>query len=236
LFAQFVNTNKQDTLQRAKDYITEGSFGEARAILKDVKSEEAKELYASIRYKGLKVGEVVYNGYYKSTGQRSISNNGVAFVCLDVVDGTALLISVDMIGLTEQYGAILHEEQYKSQYHLDMKDIVLTTIGDEQGKFFMLSKEQYYLYVQNDLLDDYLKFTQPSSVAKKQKKEVDEDIDYSYEPCIDRWRLNDFSQDPDSWVRSVGTINAEGGAYQKMSNYGMYVGIRLCYYVDITQD
>ena len=233
LFAVYVGDNKSDKIQTAKDYISENRFSEARELLQDVKSEEAKELYASIRYKDIKVGEIIYNGSYKSYDARSISKNGIAFVCLDVVDGKALLISLDVIGLSEQFNAILDEEYYTGEYLFDVDKIIPTTIGEEQGKFFMLSKEQFDTYIQNDAVDDYLKSAKASDIAQKQKKSVDEDTYKWTEPYIDIWLLNDFSKEEGSWFSSVGTINSSTGEYKKMSNYDVYAGIRPCYYVDV---
>lgn len=233
LFSGFVSNNKADLLQTAKDYVSENKFSEARVVLQDIKSEEAKELYDSIRYKDIKVGEIVYNGYYKSANARSISEDGVAFVCLDVVDGQALLISLDVIGLGEQYKAMLDEEFYTSEYSFDLDRIASTTIDDQTGKFFLLSKEQYDRYVTNESLDDYLKSANVSNVAKKQKKSVDEDTYKWTQPYIDIWLLNDFSKESGDWIGKIGTINATTGEYQKVGNYKVYAGIRLCYCANV---
>ena len=227
LFNAYTINKKEETLQLGKDYISEGKFSEARETLQDLKLKEAKELYSSIRYKDIKVGEIIYNGYYDDNDARSVSEDGVKFVCLDVVNGKALLISLDVIRLSEQYSGVLEEEVYTRNYGFNTDNLETVTIGKKQSKFFMLSKAQYDQYVTNEELDDYLKKTKVSSIAKEQKEDVDSDTYKWTMPYIDIWLLNDFSGD-----NKIGTINVKTGEFKYQSNYKVYGGIRLCYYAN----
>lgn len=228
LFNAFTVNKKQETLQLGKDYISEGKYSEARETLQDLKLEEAKELYASIRYKNIQVGEIIYNGYYDDNDARSVSEDGVPFICLDVVNGKALLITLDVIRLGEQYSGVLDEEVYTREYDFNTDNISTTTIGKKQSKFFMLSKQQYDKYIKNEKLVDYLKKTNVTSIAKEQKEDVDNDTYKWTMPYIDIWLLNEFDSD-----NRIGTINVETGEFKYQSNYKVYAGIRLCYYADV---
>ncbi len=227
LFNAFTINKKQETLQLGKDYISEGKYSEARETLQDLKLEEAKELYASIRYKDIQVGEIIYNGYYDDNDARSVSEDGVPFICLDVIDGKALLITLDVIRLGEQGSGVLDEEVYTRNYGFNMDNIVTTKIGEKQSKFFMLSKTQYEKYIKNEKLVDYLKKTNVTSIAKKQKEEVDSDTYKWTTPYIDIWLLNDFPGD-----NYIGTVNVETGEVNRKKNIKVYAGIRLCYYAN----
>ena len=227
LFNAFTINKKQETLQLGKDYISEGKYSEARETLQDLKLEEAKELYASIRYKDIQVGEIIYNGYYDDNDARSVSEDGVPFICLDVVDGKALLITLDVIRLGEQYSGVLDEEVYTRNYGFNTDNISTTKVGDKQSKFFMLSKAQYDKYIKNEKLVDYLKKTNVTSIAKKQKEEVDGDTYKWTTPYIDVWLLNEFDKD-----RRIGSIDVETGEFSYKPNHKVYGGIRLCYYAN----
>lgn len=227
LFNAFTINKKQETLQLGKDYISEGKYSEARETLQDLKLEEAKELYASIRYKDIQVGEIIYNGYYDDNDARSVSEDGVPFICLDVIDGKALLITLDVIRLGEQGSGVLDEEVYTRNYGFNTDNIVTTKIGEKQSKFFMLSKTQYEKYIKNEKLVDYLKKTKVTSIAKKQKEEVDSDTYKWTTPYIDIWLLNDFPGD-----NYIGTVNVETGEVNRKKNIKVYAGIRLCYYAN----
>ena len=225
LFNVYTINKKEELLQKGKDYISEGKFSEARETLEDLKLKEAKELYASIRYKDIKVGEIIYNGYYDDNDARSVSEDGVKFICLDVVGDKALLISLDVIRLSEQFNGVLDEEVYTRNYGFDVENLKMTTIGNKQSKFFMLSKAQYDKYVQNEDLAGYLKKTKVSKIAKEQKEDVDNDTYKWTSPNIDVWLLNDFPGDS-----KIGTINVKTGQFAYKSYYKLYGGIRLCYY------
>lgn len=224
LFNGYTVNRKETLLQKGKDLISENKFSDARTILQDLKLNEAKELYDSIRYKDIKVGEVIYNGYYDSDA-RSISEDGIAFVCLDIIDDKALLISLDIIGLSEQGSGVLNEEYYTKTYSFNLENIENTMIGDQQSKFFLLSSEQYNLYIQNDDLSNYLKSANVSEIAKKQKSEVDRDTYQWTIAYTNFWLLNDFTSD-----LQIGTINSETGEFSYHYNLKLYAGIRLCYY------
>ena len=188
-------------------------------------------MYTSIRYTNIQVGEIIYNGYYQNSDARSISENAVAFICLDVSHNQALFISLDVIGLSEQYGGLLDETVYTENYSLDTNDMATLTIANNESKFFLLSKVQYNLYIQNDSLDDYLKKCKVSSVAQEQKKSVDKDNykwTYAY---TDFWLLNDFTTQ--GYNNYIGTINCETGEFEYKYNSKLYAGIRLCYYANI---
>jgi len=228
LFNAYTINKKEETLQLGKDYISEGKFSKARETLQDLKLKEAKEVYASIRYKDIKVGEIIYNGYYDDNDARSVSEDGVKFICLDVVGDKALLISLDVIRLSEQYSGILEQEVYTRNYDFDIDNLETVTIGNNQSKFFMLSKAQYDKYVKNDELASYLKKAKVSSIAKEQKEDVDSDTYKWTSPHIDIWLLNDFPGD-----NKIGTINVKTGEFRYQQNYKVYGGIRLCYYANI---
>ena len=93
VFGVYTGNKKARLIQDGKTFIAEENYAEARKVLAGLKSEEAKNLYAEIRYKNLQTGEIVYNGYYDNADARSVEEDGIAFVCLDVTDGKALLIS-----------------------------------------------------------------------------------------------------------------------------------------------
>ena len=228
LFSVYITNKKEGLLQMGKDYISEGKYSEAREVLEDLKLEEAKELYASIRYKDIKVGEIVYNGHYDDNDARSVSEDGIKFICLDVVGDKALLISLDVVRLAEQFNGTLEEEFYTENYSLDTEGLVTTTIGKKQSKFFLLSKSQYDKYVKNEQLAGYLNKTKVTSIAKKQKEKVDNDTYKWTTPYIDIWLLNEFTSD-----NKIGTINVKTGEFNYKPNYKVYAGIRICYYANI---
>lgn len=224
IFGVYTGNKKARLIQDGKTYIAEENYGEARKVLAGVKSEEAKDLYAEIRYRNLQAGEIVYNGYYDSADARSVEEDGIAFVCLSVTDGKALLISLDIVELKEYYKNIkLDREEYAKRYSIDTKYIVTTSFEDTKADFFLLSKEQYLLYSENEKTAEYLKQTTASRIAKKQKKEVDEDQYKWTSPNIDVWLLNDFNGN------DIGTVNAATGEFAYKDNFKLYAGIRLCY-------
>ncbi len=224
VFGVYTGNNKARMIEDGKTFIAEENYAEARKVLAGVKSEEAKNLYAEIRYKNLQKGEIVYNGYYDNADARSVEEDGIAFVCLDVTDGKALLISLDIIELKEYFkNTEFDREEYAKKYSIDTKYIVTTLFEDAKADFFLLSKEQYDLYSVNEKTAKYLKQTTASSVAKKQKKDVDEDQYKWTNPNIDVWLLNDFDGN------NIGTVNAASGEFAYEYNSRLYAGIRLCY-------
>ncbi len=215
---------KAEKLQTANDFIAQGDYAQARQVLQDLKLDEAQELYQSIRYRHLQVGEIIYNGYY-SGSNRCASEKGIAFICVDVDVATnkALLVCLDVIGLGEQYGGGISED-YLKDYYVYMDDIETSIVGKEHSKFFLLSKDQYEKYIQNDNLKDYLMHSTVSKIAQKQKKEVDKD-NYNWTVAhTDYWLLNDFTKD------GIGVVNVETGEVSYVSNYKNYAGIRPCYW------
>ena len=224
VFGVYTGNNKARLIEDGKTFIAEENYAEARKVLAGLKSEEAKNLYAEIRYKNLQTGEIVYNGYYDNADARSVEEDGIAFVCLDVTDGKALLISLDIIELKEYYkNTKFDREEYAENYSIDMKYIVTTSFEDTKADFFLLSKEQYLLYSENEKTAEYLKQTTASPIAKKQKKDVDEDQYKWTNPNIDVWLLNDFDGN------NIGTVNAVSGEFAYEYNLRLYAGIRLCY-------
>lgn len=224
IFGVYARNNKERLIQDGKTYIAEGNYGEARKVLAGVKSEEAKNLYAEIRYKNLQTGEIVYNGYYDNADARSVEEDGIAFVCLNVADGKALLISSDIIELKEYYkNTKFDREEYAKNYSIDTKYMATTSFDDTKADFFLLSKEQYLLYSENEKTAEYLKRTKASPIAKKQKKDVDEDQYKWTNPNIEVWLLNDFDGS------NIGTVNAATGEFAYEYNLKLYAGIRLCY-------
>lgn len=220
--------NKAMLIQTGKDYISENKFVEARKLLKDIKSEEAKELYESIRYKDVQVGEIIYNGYYKNSDERSVSENAVAFVCLEVVNNKALFISLDVIRLDENYNGVLDHQVYIDDFGFNITNIETTTIGDNQSKFFLLSKNQYNIFVQNDKLDDYLTKCNVSSYAQTQKKDIDNETWKWTFAYTDFWLLNDFTTQV--FKDYIGSINCQTGEFEYQYNSKVYAGIRPCFY------
>lgn len=224
VFGVYTGNKKARLIQDGKTFIAEENYAEARKVLAGVKLEEAKNLYAEIRYKNLQTGEIVYNGYYDNADARSVEEDGIAFVCLDVTDGKALLISLDIIELKEYYkNTKFDREEYAENYSIDTKYIVTTSFEDTKADFFLLSKEQYLLYSENEKTTEYLKQTTASPIAKKQKKDVDEDQYKWTNPNIDVWLLNDFDGN------NIGTVNAVSGEFAYEYNLRLYAGIRLCY-------
>lgn len=228
LFNSYTVNHKASLLQLSKDYINENKYSEARSILQDIKLDEAKELYYSIRYKDVKIGEIIYNGYYEKSDNRCVSEDGIAFICLDIVDGKALLISEDVLFLNEQGTPLLDEAYLDYLFSFNVDGIEPIVIDESQSKFFLLSKDQFDLYVQNDVLSPYLKSCNVSDFAIKQKEDVDSD---NYQWTIaytDFWLLNDFKSGP-----YIGTINTQTGEHNYQFNLKVYAGIRPCYWVNV---
>lgn len=222
------NSNKQKLLQEGINYINESKYSEARKVLKDIKSDEAKELYESIRYKDVKVGEIIYNGYYSNSDQKSISEKGLGFVCLDIIDNKALYLSLDVIYLAEEHDGVLDKDFILHEFDVDIENITTTIINDKSAYFFLLSKTQFDKYVGNESLSQYLLSCNVSKYAKKQKEDVDED---TYEWTVahtNYWLLNDFTSD-----LHVGTINVESGEYNYVYNLKNYAGMRPCFFANI---
>ena len=98
-------------------------------------------------------------------------------------------------------------------------------------KFFLLSKAQYEIYVQNDDLDDYLKKCNVSAIAKEQKQTVDNDTYKWTFAYTDFWLLNDFTTQ--GFSNYIGTINTQTGEHNYEYNSKVYAGIRACYYASV---
>lgn len=221
------SNSKQEKLQNANDLIAQGDYAQAREILQDLKMDEAQELYKSIRYRHLQVGEIIYNGSY-STDPRCASEKGIAYICVEVDETTdkALLVCLDVVGLAENYNGCI-EEQYMERYYTYMDDLETSPVGDRFSKFFLLSYEQYEKYVANESLKDYLMHPTVSKTAKKDKKEVDED-NYKWTVAhTDYWLLNSFQGN------NISVVNVETGKVSSVANYKNYAGIRPCYWAYI---
>lgn len=228
LMNTLVANKKTELIQTAKAYINESKYSEARALLQDIKSEEAKELYASIRYKGVQVGEIIYNGYYDDSDERSVSEDAIAFVCLDVVDNKALFISLDVISLDENYNGVLSESVYTEDFSFDTNNMSSITINEQESKFFLLSKLQYEDYVGNEKVRDYLTKCKVSSYAQEQKEDVDEEkYKWTY-PYTEFWLLNTFKTEGNT--NYIGSINCTSGNFEYQANLKVYAGIRPCFY------
>lgn len=222
-----VSQNKSSKLQTANDLIAQGDYAQARKILQDLKSKEAKELYKSIRYRHLQVGEIIYNGYY-SGDNRCASEKGIAYLCVDVDTTTdkALLVCLDVVGLADNFNGCI-DEKYMERYYTYMDDIETSPVGKKSSKFFLLSYEQYEKYVANEDLKDYLMYPNLFKNAKKEKKDINDGTKYNW-AHTDYWLLNEFENGP-----KIGTINIETGEFSWVYNINNYAGIRPCYWAYI---
>ncbi len=221
-----VSQNKQSKLQTANDLIAQGDYAQARKNLQDIKSKEAKELYQSIRYRHLQVGEIIYNGYY-SGDNRCASENGIAYICVDVDATTqkALLVCLDVVGLADNSNGCISED-YMKGFDTYTDDIQTSPVGDRSSKFFLLSREQYEKYVANEDLKDYLMHPNPSKNLEKEKRKINDGSKYNW-AHTDYWLLNSFQGS------DIGTINIETGTFEWKYIINYYAGIRPCYWAYI---
>lgn len=220
------SNSKQEKLQNANDLIAQGDYAQAREILQDLKMDEAQELYKSIRYRHLQVGEIIYNGSY-SSDPRCASEKGIAYICVEVDATTdkALLVCLDVIGLGDNSDGCISEDYIKTFYTYT-DDIQTSPVGKSFSKFFLFSYEQYEKYVANESLKDYLMHPNLSKNLKKEKESINDGTKYNW-AHTDYWLLNSFHGN------DIGTINVETGEFEWKTNINNYAGIRPCYWAYI---
>lgn len=226
-------TNYSKKLEEAKILIEQGDYRKAREILKHNINQEAKTLYAEIRYKDLAKGDIIYNGYYSSTDEKTIDDKGLAFTCLSIKNNEAYFISNDILLLTDSpnyhYDIASLERQFMG---IDTTNMV-SLDGKENHYFFIPTLEDFINYKDDEVVNNAILNHTISKSTKKQEKEIlDDKSSFAYggkgnQTFINSWFVYDTSQSKFCIINEKNEVDA-GIIY---NHY--YYGVRVCYKISL---
>ncbi len=237
IFEAFVgvtySTNNEEKLEQAKLFIEQGQYQEARLLLEHNSLDEAKSLYSEIRYKDLKKGDIIYNGYFSNTDKKSIDDNGASFICLDVIDGVAYLISNDLLFFTDEPSYYYDFDTITSRVLTDFDVKNMDKLKDNQHYFSVPTLEDFNKYKEDkEVKQLFLDHKLPKQVKKDLKKILEDDSSYA-------WGGRGNKADNDSWFvyddvanKFYHTTDELELSSESIYNH-YYYGIRICYKVKV---
>lgn len=201
LFAFYIIPGQnQDKYDQALSLIEENNYKEAREVLRDVLTyKDANDIYESIKFKGLEVGEKVYMGAQPKKPGNLNYDRVLSWTVIDVKDGKALLLS-DAIVTSITYNSASNwnkncsvrqalqglEHNFTEEelarilthsYTIKTKDGVISA----KDKIFILSKEELETYCSKENIFIKKDTTyNDHEVLNYGLKDLDHTYEYSY--------------------------------------------------------
>lgn len=232
-FAVTVTHNYTKELEEARVLIEQGEYQKARVILQKNTKDEAKELYTKIRYNDVKKGDVIYNGYFSSSDEKTIDDQGISFTCVKVENNVAYFISNDIIFLESVPTYYLGFDYAKSK--MESFDITNLVSIDEDNKYYFSipTLEFFNTYKDDEIVKNAIfNYNISKSLKNDAKKILSDDTSYAWggkgnQVAMNSWFLYDEVQKKFYQVNQ----NNEVDSNNIYSSY--YHGVRICYKVKL---
>lgn len=232
-FGYTVTHNYTKQLEEAKVLIEQGDYQKARVLLQKNTKDEAKELYIKIRYNDVKKGDVIYNGYFSSTEEKTIADQGISFTCVEIDNNVAYFISNDIIFLESEPTFYLgFDDATSKMINFDVTNLVSI---DENNKYYFSipTLADFNKYKNDEIIKDaILSYNISKSVKKEAKEILSDDTSYAWggkgnQVAMNSWFVYDTEQSKIYQVNQNNEIDSNN-IYRSY-----YHGVRICYKVKI---